>query len=261
MVQSQLGAVAISGIGLLFVVVGLYTARTGLRERARSKRIAATETTAIRQLQPGAAEVTGTAHSAEDAALVESPISGRDAVAATVEVEEWESSGQGGGSWETKHEDRVAVPITVRDGTGEVRVELPAEGDLNLETTQTKVGSGDEPPADIAAYLDREAEIDAASSRDIGPLSIGERRRYSEGVIEPGDDVYVLGAAREAQGDWGERNVVIDGPTDAGDFLLSDKSESALITEGKRSGLLSLAFGGALLLAGTAATVLPWITG
>ncbi|WP_135822832.1 GIDE domain-containing protein [Halostella litorea] len=259
MVESLLSRVAISGVSMIFVVVGLYMLNTGRTARARSERIDDTETTAVRELQPGTAEVKGVARPAADGDVMESPITESEALATHVEMEEWESSGQGGGSWTTKHEDRAAVPMVVDDGTGEVRVDLPADGDLNVEKSRWKVGSGDEPPERIERYLEAESEIDTATRRDIGPLSIGERRRYSEGLIEPGEEVYVLGAAREEQSDWGERSYAIDATTDSGDFVLSDKSESELVNEGKRGGLVLLAFGVVFLLSGLFGTVIPWI--
>lgn len=260
MVQSIVGSVAISGIGLVFVLVGLYTMNKGRAGWAQSTRLTDTETTKIRELHPGTVEIKGTAHLAEDATLVESPITKQDAVASYVEMEQWESSGQGGGNWETKHEAQTAVPITVDDGSGEVRVELPADGELLLEETETMVEAGDEPPEQIKRYIADEAAIDEATRREYGPLKTGERRRYSEGVIEPGEDVYVLGTAREAaDADWGEYAFVIDTPTESGDFILSNKSEQELVREGKRGGLVSLVLGSILVIAGIAATVFPWV--
>jgi hypothetical protein len=148
----------------------------------------------------------------------------------------------------------------VTDDSGEVRVELPADADVTLDETETKVQAGDEPPQEITEYLENEPAIDHASRHELGPLSIGERRRYKEGLIEPGEAVYVLGTAREKpDADWGERAFVIDEPTDSGDFILSDKSEAELVREGKRGGLVSLLFGGVLVIAGLTATVIPWL--
>lgn len=259
MAQDLIFGLALSGFGLVFAVTGLYTMNKGRKERAQSERIADTETTRVRDLRPGTVEVKGTVNPAEDGTLVESPITRTDALAAHVEVEEWESNSQGGGNWETIHEEETAVAMVVDDGTGEVRVELPSGGGLNLEQTRTKVGSGDEPPEQIRRYLDGEANIDEATRRDYGPLSIGERRRYSEGTIEPGEEVYVLGTAREERGDWGDRDFVIDESTEAGDFVLSDKSEEELVREGKRGGLVFLAFGGLLAAIGTTVAIYPWV--
>lgn len=248
-----------TGFSLLFVVVGLYVANRGHRKRARSKRIADTETTRARNLQPGTVEIKGTAHPAGDASPTESPITKADALATRVEIEEYHSNSQGSGSWRTIHEERETVPMVVDDGTGEVRVELPPDGRLDLDAIRTRVGGGEKPPEPIRRFVEEEAAVDEASRHEIGPLSLGDRRRYSEGVIEPGEDVYVLGRAREEDAGWGEREYVIDEPTGAGDFVLSDRSEEELITSGRWSGAFMLGFG--LLFAGVGAlfAVIPWL--
>jgi len=146
MVQGLVSNLAISGFSLVFVVFGLYMANRGRKERAQSERIAETETTPIRELQTGTVEVKGTVELAEDEPLLQSAFSREDALATYVEVEQWESSGQGGGNWETIHKAEEAKPMTVDDGTGEVRVALPDDGGLNVEVEETKVDAGDEPP-------------------------------------------------------------------------------------------------------------------
>ena len=257
----MIGNLAISGFSAIFVVVGLLLVNKGRKQRARSQRIADTETTPIREIRPGTVEIKGVAQPAEGESLVDSPITRTESLATYVEVEEWESSGESGGSWQTKFEDSTTVPILVDDGSGEVQVELTPDGNLNVETTRTKVGAGDEPPEMIQRFLDREDAIGEASRGSIGPLSYGDRRRYSEGTIEPGEEVYVLGTAREERAGWGEREYVIDEPTPSGDFILSDKSESELISEGKRAGLFYLAFGGVFTLFGLVGIVAPWVAG
>jgi len=253
--------IAFSGFSMVFVVVGLLLVNQGRKQRARSQRIAETETTPVRQLEPGTVEIKGVAKPADEGGTLESPISKGAALATYVEVEEYESSGESGGSWKTKHEDQTAVPMIVDDGTGEVRVEIPPDGALNVETIQTKVGPGDEPSEPIKRYLEAEDAIGEASGGSLGPLNYGDQRRYSEGMIEPGEEVYVLGQAREEQAGWGEREYVIDEPTAAGDFVLSDKSESQLVTEGKRGGLVYLGFGGLFALVGSVFVVVPWLAG
>jgi hypothetical protein len=259
MVEELLFKLGWSGFSLIFVVVGLSLMNAGRKRRARSERIADTGTTKIRDLQPGTVQVRGTAHPAEDATVMESPITHTDALVSRVEVEEYDSGGEGGGHWDTIHEDETAVSMIVDDATGEVRVELPPDGGSNLEQIRTRVGSGDEPPEPVRRYVESEADLDEATRHDLGLLSVGDRRRYSEGAIEPGEEIDVLGRAREERAGWGERDYVIDEPTESGDFVLSDRSEEELVQEGKLSGLLLLAFGGVFAGAGTLFTVFPWL--
>lgn len=247
-----------SAFSLIFVAVGVLTMKKGWASRSKSKRIEETETTPIRDLEPGTVEVKGTAQLAEDGELLQAPFSKADALATTVEVEEYHNNGQHGGSWDTEFEDQQMTSLIVDDGTGTVAVDLPPDGELNLEMRKKKVGAGDEPPENVQAFLETEPAVDEASRGSFGPLNYGDRRRYGEGVIEPGESVYVIGNARRVQGDWGERDFAIDELTPAGDFVLSDKSESELVSEGKFGGIFLILFGGVFAAVGALFTIAPW---
>ena len=258
MVQGIAEDILISGFGLVFVVAGLYAVNLGWTERTRSSEIADTETTEIRNLEAGRVEIKGTALLPEEASPVQSPISRTDALAAHVEVQEWDSSGRAG-NWQTIHETVVEAPMLVDDGTGRIHVELPSDDGLNVEQTVWEVESNEEPPDDVRRYVENVAGLDIPERSDYGPVSIGEPRKYKEGYIEPGAEVYVLGSAREADAGWGERNFVIDDPTDSGEFILSDKSEQELVQEGKVGGLIYIGIGGLVTIAGVVTVVIPWL--
>ena len=245
----------ISLSSIVFVVVGLITLNKGRTERAESTRMEETETTAIRDLEPGSVEVKGTVHGTDDATLQQSPIDGTEALAVHVEVNEVHSDGNGPGNWQTIFENQTAEPMFIDDGTGEVLVNLPEDGGLNLEQSEWKVEAGDDPPEEIRTYVENEPALDLPDGVDIGPLSTGERRRYLEGTLEPGEDVYLLGTARETEAGWDNREHVIDEPTSDGDFILSDKSEGELIEEGRSSGLVFLAAGTLMTVIGLASLV------
>jgi hypothetical protein len=181
MVESLLFKIGWSGFSLIFVLVGLYTMRAGHGKRGRSERIAETETTRVRDLTAGTAEVKGTAHPADDASLMESPITVADALATRVEVEKYQSSSEGGGSWKTLHEENSAVPMVVDDGTGEVRVELPDDGGLNVELIRNRVGGGEEPPAMRPAGTARTTPSMSRPSRATSSCRISPRNGSSPG--------------------------------------------------------------------------------
>ncbi|AGB14925.1 E3 Ubiquitin ligase [Halovivax ruber XH-70] len=244
----------LSVFGLVFVVAGAITMYHGYGERAEGEVIAETETTAVRDLTPGPAEVKGTVRPAEDATATEAPISATEALAVSVEVEE-----QQDGSWNTIFTDEWAESLLVDDGTGEVPVDLSSAGELDLRGTETEVGVDDEPPAAVRRYVETESDLELPDRRSMGPVSVGERRRYTEGVLEPGDDGYVLGAVRETAAGWDRADYVIDEPTESGEFVLSNRPERELIDERTQSGLVSLAFGCFLALVGTAVAVVPWV--
>ncbi|MDZ5811647.1 GIDE domain-containing protein [Halorubrum sp. AD140] len=251
--------VAVSLGGIVFVLAGFYRMYTGYTEWAEGGRIAERETTPIRDLESGAVEVKGTAHLVEDGTTRQSPFSETDAVATHIKVQEWRTGSEEESNWKTIFEEETAEPVLVDDGTGEVLVELPADGGLNLESTETKVESHEEPPDAIRRYVEMQPDLDVPKRRSVGALSIGEPRRYVEGVLEPSEEVYVLGNARESNAGWGERDFVIDEQTADGDFVLSNKSEETLAAEGKQGGFVFLVFGGLLTVLGLGALVYGWL--
>jgi len=240
-----------TGFSLIFVVVGLVTANKGRNMRSRGSIIDETETTDARYLRPGRAEAKGTARRTEGGSTTESPISRKETLATKVKVEEYQSNSKGGGSRNTVYERKDAVPFVVEDGTGEVRVDpTHPKAHISPGLRRERVGGGEEPPDDVRRFLEREEEVDAASNYSLGPLDFGQRRRYSEGAVEPGDDVYALGRACEEDAGWGKRGHVIDEPTESGEFVVSDKSEDQLVKEGKWQSLLPLVFGSIFALVG-----------
>lgn len=106
----------------------------------------------------------------------------------------------------------------------------------------------EEPPPAIQSFVERAREVDESSGQSLGPLSVGPRRRYSEGVLEPGESVYVLGRARETDADWDGRDYVVDQHA-AGEFVVSDKPPDELVTEQSARGTLYLSVGA--IVAGT----------
>ena len=242
--------------GLSFAGVGCYIMYSGRKKRAQSDRLDSIETLHISGLQPGRVSIEGTVSPAEDATVMESPIEKQTAVAYHVTVEEWEEDD---GGWKTIHEEQRGLPMTVSDGTGEIRVELPSDGRVDVEQTQTRVDSDEEPPERIQQYVENEPAVDVATRHQYGPVSTGDWRRYSEGVIEPGEEVCVVGAARDLEGGWGEQTHVVDEPPESGEYIISDKSKAELVHEEKKSGRNRLALGGAIVLMSTLFSVIFWV--
>jgi len=204
------------GGGMVYKAYGLYK---------RRKAIGETETTEVQSLEPGVTEVKGTAIVPDGGQILDVPFSETEGVVVQVKVQEYHTSSEGGGSWKTIHENTDTAPFLVDDGTGTVRVD-PEGADLPMDTEKTTVGSGEKPPERIRRYLENEPDVDEAWKASLGPLDFGNRRRYTEAVVEPEEDVYVLGEAAEVDDEeWGQRSFKIDG----GDpFIVSDQSETAV---------------------------------
>ena len=181
--------------------------------------------------RPDRACFSGTVVEAEDGRTVEGPFSGRQSVALAYQVlEERASRGWwlfgptlwAPTSFEPIDGGAVAEPFLLDDGTGRVRVD-PAGATFRLEPdTTVQVEGGETPPERIRRYIDANADVDDEElSVSLGPIEwgVGDDRRYVERRLEPGDEVLVCGAARDARGAVGAVQAVIDS---GAPFLLAD---------------------------------------
>lgn len=240
-----------SAIILPVVTIGIFLIRKGRELNQPVEQIAETETPPIEDLEPGRAEVEGTARPIRDAGAMEQKFSEGEALATHLEVKNRGTDNEGRPVWKTIHEETRTVPFVVDGGTGEVRVDPPSDCWLDVESTRITVGEGEEPPEQIRRFIEQEDSVDDASILDLGPVSMEHRRRYIEEVIEPGDEVYILGKVREAQAGWDRLTYVIDEPPEGGEFILSIKSEEELVEENKGRGDLLRTIGWIWLLIGS----------
>ncbi|MCU4974621.1 hypothetical protein OB955_18020 [Halobacteria archaeon AArc-m2/3/4] len=233
------------GYALLFLV-GLFLVYTGFRKYKTSQLIANTPTQNIRSLAGGRAEIVGTATPGDD--LVEKPISEGKCLYAQYRVEERRTIRLGKGNkkkwrvWVAVDEGEIGHEFYVEDETGTVPID-PTDVDLTVDdanTTRTTVRTDEETPEAVAQF---ESNRPDGQSESIGQRIVDElhpanislrsmlrlyaivsaplwtlvsnvnpskrRRRYTEWVVEPGEDVYVFGNAKEQ----------------------TDKSESAITTD------------------------------
>ncbi|WP_435117518.1 GIDE domain-containing protein [Halolamina sp. C58] len=215
--------------------------------------------------RPDSACFTGTVVETEDGGTVEAPFSGHPAVAMAYQVLEEESSALwwlfGFTLWRpTSFEPidggAVANSFLLDDGSGQVRVD-PSGATFRLEPdTVIGVKGGDTPPERIRRYIDANEDIDDEDvSLNLGIVDwgVGTDRRYVERRLEPGDEVLVCGAARDARGAVGAVQATIDSGRP---FLLADADRRTLarrlLVGSPAAVLLSLALvaGGGLAYAG-----------
>lgn len=248
---SVIGPIITTGFGLVIAGVGLTLVKKGFHQRRRADRIAATETTDVRNIRPGLVEVKGTARPVEGVDPHRAPISDVEAIASRVEVKK-----KAGNNWRTVHENRRTSPFVVDDGTGEVRVEPTEDARLNFDDREIEVDPTEEPPRDVKRFAKRSGLVEEQGRSMIEARSrLYARWTYREGVLEPGEEVYVLGEAFEEEAGWGERRFVITGY--GSELVVSDQREETVIEEERRQGLGRIALGAFVLLFGLAALVLP----
>lgn len=281
-------------VGVVVLGFASVVGRMGRRQHARQSLVAETETTEIRALDgEGLVEITGTV---DAPAPFRSPIGGEEGVLAAWEIEEWDESGQTE-MWETRATGVYAAPFAVTDGTDRVTVDVGDHvtgedgghteielGPVDLDRWLSSGVSVDnvlcslesfavaltvppdaDPPERIAAFVRGESGVSTQTDSITNVVDIGTKhgeRRYYEGVVEPGEEVYVLGeatAASDATYPLGPDDLVITPPADDdGSLIVSDRSEADLVSE---LGNYEFAYAGAAVLGVIGATLLVYGTG
>jgi len=264
-------------IGLLVVAAGGVGVVWGYNRRSYQQAVAGTETTrALDVDEPGVVELKGEVVEVDgDGSRMEAPLSGEPCVAAGWEVDEWNESGKSS-SWHTIAEGYESVPFLVDDGSARIRVEPGADSDASNWTTNLPLGdlddsvsvdgatldfqslavrhqvAPDDPkPARVEAFERRAPGIDEQSGAMLDVLDFGTahgERKYKEGVVRPGDDVYLLGTVEPTHRDAAE-NVrlrpedAVVRPTGEDEFILSTRTEDDLLRK-TRWGLPAMILGG-----------------
>jgi hypothetical protein len=200
---------AIGGVALL----GAYAMyRWGLSFKAISRRLEEMTATPVSRVTPGFVEVKGRAKGARSPVI--SPVSKKPCVYYRFVVEELVKRGKSS-TWYTRLDDRQECGLLVEDAwQGEIEVNLGAAELMLKPDLRTKSGFLNDAPPELEATL-----------REYGGSSQGlifnKTMRYTETVLEAGDEIYVIGTARQQDG-----KMVIDRGDDL--FIVSDQREEEL---------------------------------
>jgi hypothetical protein len=250
--------------GIASLIVAAFAGVYGRRQHRRHAAVDGTETTAVRDLkEESMVELKGTIRAEEP---FDAPISGDRSAVAAWEVEEWDEGGSSD-MWETRAAGVYAAPFELDDGTGRVRVELgdhvtDASPDTGIQEIQVgpididrlvsngvtvdtvlaalegfgveiSVPPDSDPPERIAAFVEGETEVSPQTDSITNVVDVGTKhgeRRYYEGTLAPGDEVYLLGqvtAPESATYPLKPDDAVVR-PPDDGQLIVSDKSEAEL---------------------------------
>lgn len=202
------------GSGLVFVSMGGLAVYTGLQNQQTADVIGDTEQTAIADIDAGRVAVSGTARPAAEGRTVERPFANGEALALYVDVEyrqEDNSDEDAGPDYVTATRISVSEPLILDDGTGTARVEPPASLDfpsLVAASTEGHVDDADALLDDLEPLVDRRPELDGSVLDRIRREEPRTGWRYTVRVIEPRQEVYVLGQASQESG--GDADVVVD---------------------------------------------------
>jgi len=267
-------------IGVVLVLVGLLAALWGAGRLSLYRAITGTETDGVLDVDsPGQVELSGTARPI-DGRTIEGPLTGREALAAGWRVEEWDERGDHS-HWNEVAEGYDSVPFRLDDGGAEIRVDPGSDaagsgfvdaldlGDLShsvavgettvdfrtLETVDQIPPDGSKPDR-IARFEHNERTVGPHTDSITNLVDIGKKhgeRRYHEGRIEPGDEVYLLGTVQPRDGEAAashlQRSNAVVAPDGDDPFVLSARTRSEL-ESATRLGMAALLGGLAAVVAG-----------
>jgi hypothetical protein len=233
-------------LGLVaFFAVGLFLVYYGFRKWQQMRLIQDTPTEKVRSAAVGRTELSGVGKSIDGVGTIPQPFADGECLVATYEIEEWEEDHDpddagSDGHWQTLDSGTLFVPFELDDGTGAMRVEPEADATFDISEeyrTRIRVRPRRDPPAAVAAFIDRQ-NADGGDGGlfdlDLGdvPVESSEKRRYTQEVIPPGEELYLLGGVRPRDGAGGTNaeRLVLGRDEGSDEFIISDKSQDELVS-------------------------------
>lgn len=232
---------------ILFGVISLY----GGWQRYQSRRLVQdTPTETARSMAAGRTELEGRALPRGKPFF--QPFGDGTAVVGYYRIEEYEKDSDDEGSdWKTKEFNEFTDPFFLEDETGRALIDADDGVDLEISdenTTRITVGSTEEEPDVVKEFLRNHSSMGVPDS-GLSGVVFGEKRRYTQKVIPPGEDVYVFGGATPRPDTEGANaeGLVVGEEESTGRFVVSDMSEDTLVSQYGWSALGIIALGVVLL--------------
>jgi len=242
------GAVALQSdsddtLGLLLGFgLGLVLIYKGFQKWQQMRLIQDTPTEKVRSAAAGRTELSGVAEPIGEEGTIDRPFTDGRCLVATYEIEEWDEDpdDDNGGSWDTLDSGVVYTPFQLDDGTGRMRVEPEADATYEISRenrTRIRVGAGRRPPPEVRAFFAR--QYDDGDGGVLGGMLSGDpdargsdKRRYTQAVIPPGEELYLLGGAEPAANAGGSNpeRLVLRSDEGSGEFIVSDHTEEEIVS-------------------------------
>jgi hypothetical protein len=254
--NKDLGNAVSTGVGGIILILW------GFREMRVYTLIRDTPTSNIHSMAMGPVEIKGTCVSEK---YIHSPLSHSRCVYYRYEIEEYQetvdSEGDRSYDWVTIDTGGRYIPFFLRDKTGTVYIS-PGGADFRVSKKNIyyreafQAGSGNKLTSALEEWTGAETTPLSLSSWGLKAVKLSESdifyrdegtRRYSEQYITPGEKLYIFGNAdynKSADNEWIHKG----GEDDL--FLISNRSEKALLSSLKWSINLSLIFGFILSVSG-----------
>lgn len=209
-------------------------------------------TSKVRSLAMGLVEVFGKAV-AVDKKILKSPFENKDCVFYRYTIEEYRR-GKDRNYWATIRQGFDSIHFYLKDDTGEVLVDpTGAHVDIPVDFSYT-TGIGKGIPPQVQEFL--------KSQRIRGRSILGLRKklRFTEYVLEPKDQVYILGTAGKnpfvKNSSKNEDFLMIQKGENEKIFYISDREEEKLLKSLRNKSLVFLLIGAGLFLFGLTVTLI-----
>ena len=207
----------------------------GWRAFQAARVIAANPPRAIGELRAGPTEVKGVLHGDGQ---VQAPLSQRNCLYSRLLIEQYRRN-----RWEPVLERREVAGVWLDDGSGRVWVS-PREAQVIVSSARrVQAGIFEVPSPELTQLLDRLGEQ---------PQILGPFVRWREEVLEDGDVLHAVGAARRREEEGGQEGAWEIHGTESF-HVLSDRDDAEVIRMWQRNGqqrLAAAALGGVLALWG-----------
>ena len=252
-------------LSLAALGAGAYLLYGGLARYRQRKLMLETPTDDVWHLDPGPAEITGTAKPV-DGETLRAPFTEETCLAADWEIEEWDESGKHS-DWRSKGGGVASVSaFAVEDDTGTMLVR-PDGTDFDIDEfaeETIEVGGPEDPPEPIQRFLSSDSTPGRSDAPLIESLDWGNQegdRRYHQHLLKPGEEVYVYGTVHprgEAVAPSTPEQMEIRAADERAEpmFLVSDRRQEDLVRSRTYglwrvpAGLVLAAVGAWILLAG-----------
>jgi hypothetical protein len=238
---------------IVAVPAGAYYFISAFREWSHYKTIVNTPTSKVEAIAAGFVEVYGEAIPKGD--YLRSPFSGEPCTFYKYTIEEYRSHGKSS-SWDVIKKGQSNDPFLVQDETGKIEVDPTGAEFEVVDKKQFKVNPGDYTPPEITNFINTIGMSDNTPMFSLGLIHIGANpRRYTEYVIEKGQNVFVTGTAVPKEGVQSEKHedmLLIRKGNFNKFFYISDEGEKDILRFMRTSVIFHMGVGGLAALIGLA---------
>ena len=225
---------------IIFFIIGAVLFFHGFRQLSRKRLMENIPTSRIRSIALGLVEISGKAE-AIPGTVVPSPFTAKSCIYYFFRIEEYKRRGKSS-HWATIRKGEYRPEFYVRDDTGKILVN-PEAAEYNVpKDFEYNSGLLNDPPAKVKEFLKENG-----LSHD-GFLGLNKRMRYREYLIEPGQNVYVMGTAANdpVVSEENTSGLVMQKGTNEKFFYISDQSEKGVLSSLKWQAFGGITTGGML---------------